>query len=288
MVSPSRADKQLDWYNRYSRHILLNEVGESGQQHLNEARVLVIGSGGLGSPVSIYLAAAGVGTLGIVDFDKVELTNLQRQILHSTPDLGRLKVESARETLNSINPDVKVDSYAEKVTPHTIWDLIEGYDIVVDATDNFATRFLINDVCVQAKKPLVFGAVYQFSGMVTTFTQEKDAGCYRCLFSDAPEPPASTELGLLGVIPGVIGMLQATETLKLILIRNGHKVGRNLKNRLLMYDAKESFFRTVKLEKNPQCPVCANPDFDFRKAKYENLVNTSDRKIEGEATVETA
>lgn len=264
-------DKPRDWYNRYARHIALEEVGESGQEALNQASVLIIGAGGLGSPAAFYLTAAGVGTLGLVDHDDVSLNNLQRQILHGTSDIGHPKVQSALETLKEINPEVEIHTYQDKVTPASTWNPINNHDLVLDASDNFVTRFLINDVCVQAGKPLVFGAVLQFSGQVTTFTQEDDCGCYRCLFSEAPPPqyvPTCEQAGIFGVTPGVIGTLQATEALKVILGRSGHEVGSTLKNRLLIYDAKESFFRTVKLKKNPQCPVCANPDFDFRQVNY--------------------
>ena len=212
-----------------------------------------------------------MGTLGLVDYDDVSLNNLQRQILHGTSDIGRPKVQSALETLKEINPEVDIHTYQEKVTPESVWDLVIGYDLVLDGSDNFATRFLINDVCVQAGKPLVFGAVLQFSGQVTTFTQEDDCGCYRCLFSEAPPPqyvPTCEQAGIFGVTPGIIGTLQATEALKVILGRSGHEVGSTLKNRLLLYDSKSSSFRTIKLTKDPNCPVCANPDFDFRRVNY--------------------
>ena len=264
-------DRPLDWYNRYARHIALEEVGESGQEALNQASVLIIGTGGLGSPATFYLTAAGVGTLGLVDYDDVSLNNLQRQILHGTSDIGRPKVQSALETLKEINPEVDIHTYQEKVTPASAWNLINNHDLVLDASDNFATRFLINDVCVQAGKPLVFGAVLQFSGQVTTFTQEDDCGCYRCLFSEAPPPqyvPTCEQAGIFGVTPGIIGTLQATEALKVILGRSGHEVGSTLKNRLLLYDSKSSSFRTIKLTRDPNCPVCANPDFDFRRVNY--------------------
>ncbi len=271
MVAPLKADKSLDWYNRYARHIALEEVGESGQEALNRASVLIVGAGGLGSPAAFYLTAAGVGTLGLVDDDIVTLNNLQRQILHGTSDIGRPKIHSAHETLNGINPEVEIHICEEKVSPQSIWNLVKGYDLVLDASDNFATRFLINDVCVQIGKPLVFGAVLQFSGQVTTFTQEDDCGCYRCLFPVAPDPqfvPTCEQAGIFGVLPGTIGTLQATEALKVILGRSGHNVGSTLKNRLLLYDGKSASFRTIKLARNPNCPVCANPDFDFRQVQY--------------------
>ncbi|UCD39009.1 MAG: HesA/MoeB/ThiF family protein [Fidelibacterota bacterium] len=270
-TSARTADRPLDWYNRYARHIALEEVGESGQLALNAASVLVIGTGGLGSPVAYYLTAAGVGTLGLVDFDTVSLNNLQRQILHGTSDEGRPKVQSAWETLREINPEVTVRLYQEKLTTANALDLVKEYDLVVDASDNFNTRFLINDVCVQAKKPLVFGAVLQFAGQVTVFTQEEDCGCYRCLFPEAPPPelvPTCAEAGIFGVTPGVIGSLQASQVLILILSRSGHQAGKILKNRLLVYDGKEAAFRTIQLARNPECPVCSQPDFDFRQVEY--------------------
>lgn len=278
-------DRPLDWYNRYARHIALEEVGESGQLALNDARVLIIGAGGLGSPAAFYLTAAGVDRLGLVDYGSVSLNNLQRQILHGTSDIGHPKVESALETLREVNPDVVIRTCAEKVTPENVGGLISTYDLVLDASDNFATRFLINDVCVQARKPLVFGAVLQFSGQATTFTQEEDCGCYRCLFPQAPAPelvPTCAEAGIFGVIPGIIGSLQATEALKVILNRSGHHVGPTLKNRLLLYDGKSSSFRTVNIGKNPDCPVCANPEFDFRQVTYlESCAVGSSYQVQG-------
>jgi len=276
-------DKPLDWYNRYARHITLEEVGEAGQQTLNDAKVLLIGAGGLGSPVALYLTAAGVGTIGLVDFDEVSLNNLQRQILHGTSDVGRLKVDSAVDTLKEINPEVDVVPYTEKVTPANVWDLVAAYDIVVDGSDNFATRFLINDVCVQAGKPLIFAAVLQFSGQVTVFTQEDDCGCYRCLFPEAPDPRYATtcvQAGIFGVTTGIIGGLQANEALKVILNANGHDVGATLKNRLLMYDGKEAAFRTIKLTRDPACPVCSDANFDFRQVTYVETCAIDEAPIE--------
>jgi adenylyltransferase/sulfurtransferase len=270
-TSARTVDKPLDWYNRYARHIALEEVGEPGQLALDAASVLVIGTGGLGSPAAFYLTAAGVGILGLVDFDTVSLNNLQRQILHGTSDEGRPKVQSAWETLREINPEVTVRLYQDKLTTANALDLVKEYDLVVDASDNFATRFLINDVCVQAGKPLIFGAVLQFSGQVTVFTQEEDCGCYRCLFPESPPPelvPTCAEAGIFGVTPGIIGTMLASQTLMLILKRSGLQAGSVLKNRLLTYDGRQAAFRTVNLTKNPDCPVCANPDFDFRKVEY--------------------
>jgi adenylyltransferase/sulfurtransferase len=270
-TSARTVDKPLDWYNRYARHIALEEVGEAGQLALNAASILVIGAGGLGSPVSFYLTAAGVGTLGLVDFDTVSLNNLQRQILHGTSDEGRPKVQSALETLRETNPEVAFRLYSEKLNTSNIAQIIREYDIVVDASDNFSTRFLINDVCVQLGKPLVFGAVLQFSGQVTVFTQDEDCGCYRCLFPEAPAPelvPTCAEAGIFGVTPGIIGSLQASQVLMLIFHLNGLNVGDVLKNRLLAYDGKQASFRTMNLAKNPACPACGDSEFDFQKVEY--------------------
>ena len=270
-ASARTVDKSLNWYNRYARHIALDEVGEAGQLALNAASVLVIGTGGLGSPVAFYLTAAGIGTLGLVDFDSVSLNNLQRQILHGTSDEGRAKVQSAWETLRGTNPEVNFRLYNEKLHTGNVTEIIHAYDIVVDASDNFSTRFLINDACAQVGKPLVFGAVLQFSGQVTVFTQEDDCGCYRCLFPEAPPPelvPTCAEAGIFGVTPGIIGSLQASQVLMLIFKLNGIKVGDILKNRLLVYDGKQASFRTVNLARNPDCPVCSDPNFDYRKVEY--------------------
>ena len=271
VISALEVDRPLEWYNRYARHIALDQVGEGGQLALNAARVLVLGAGGLGSPAALYLAAAGVGTLGLVDYDQVSLNNLQRQILHSTADVGRPKVESAIETLEGINPEIEIVPHPVKVGSDNVWDLLEGYDIVIDGSDNFATRFLINDVCHQAGKPLVFGAVLQFSGQVTTFSREPDCCCYRCIFPSAPDPqyaPSCVEAGIFGVVTGIIGSLQAAEALKLILNSAGYQVGPTLKNRLLLYDGIDSTFRPVRVARDPDCPVCSDPQFDFRRVKY--------------------
>ncbi len=242
---------------RYSRHMLIPEVGEEGQWKLLDAKVLLIGAGGLGSPAAMYLAAAGVGTLGIVDYDVVDLSNLQRQILHGVEDIGRPKVESARETLASINPDVKVVAYNTPLNSENVMDIIKDYDIVVNGSDNFPTRYLINDACVMAGKPLVDGSIFQFEGQVTVYKAD-EGPCYRCLFPTPPPPgevPSCAEGGVLGVLPGVIGCLQAVETIKLIL-----GVGRPLVGRLLLYDALNGEFHEVRLRKNRNCPVCGeNP-----------------------------
>ena len=244
-----------DQLQRYSRHIILPEVGGKGQRKLFGAKVFIVGAGGLGCPVGYYLTAAGVGTIAIIDKDDVELSNLQRQIAHSIKTLGTPKVESAKNTFESLNPDVNVIALKQKITKDNIMDLIKDYDIVVDCSDNFPTRYLVNDACVMARKPLVSGAVLRFEGQVTTILP-KEGHCYRCLFEEMPPPglvPSCQEAGVLGVLPGVIGALQATEVLKLILGK-----GEVLKNNLLIYDALKTTFRKVKIPKNPHCPVCSD------------------------------
>lgn len=239
---------------RYSRHIILSQVGGKGQKKLLDARVLVIGAGGLGSPVAMYLAAAGVGTLGIVDFDTVDLSNLQRQVIHHTHDVGRPKVLSAAETLTAMNPDVKVIPHSTALTPANALDIISGYDLVVDCCDNFATRYLSNDACVLSGKPNVYGSIFRFEGMATVFQPGK--GCYRCVYPTPPplgSVPSCQEAGVLGVLPGMIGVIQATEAVKLIL-----GIGESLCGSLLVYDALEMEFRKLKLSRNPTCPVCGD------------------------------
>jgi adenylyltransferase/sulfurtransferase len=242
---------------RYSRHIILPEVGGKGQKKIFNAKVFIIGAGGLGCPVGYYLAAAGVGTIGIIDNDTVELSNLQRQIAHNTKKIGIPKVDSVKETFEALNPDVKVIGIKDRISKDNIMDLIKDYDIVVDGSDNFPTRYLVNDACVMLKKPLVSGAILRFDGQVTTIIPG-EGHCYRCLFEEMPPPglvPSCQEAGVLGAITGVIGSLQATEVLKLILGK-----GEILKNTLLIYDALKANFRRVKVPKNPHCPVCSeNP-----------------------------
>ncbi|HEY7032479.1 MAG TPA: molybdopterin-synthase adenylyltransferase MoeB [Thermomicrobiales bacterium] len=241
---------------RYSRHFLLPEVGEEGQRRLLDAKVLLIGAGGLGSPAALYLAAAGVGTLGVVDDDVVDDSNLQRQVLHSTDRIGMPKVESARLTIEALNPDVKVIGHEMRLSKDNALDTIAGYDIVLDGADNFPTRYLINDACVLLGKPNVHGGVARFDGQVTVFSTA-DGPCYRCLFRDPPPPGLAlncAEAGVLGVLPGVIGMLQATEVIKLIL-----GIGEPLIGRLLTYDARDLSFRELRIRRDPTCPMCG-PD----------------------------
>src|SRR5207302_5966730 len=237
---------------RYSRHLLIPEVGEAGQHRLLNSKVLLIGAGGLGSPAAFYLASAGVGTLGIVDSDVVDLTNLQRQILHSTDRIGEPKVESAKRTLEALNPDVKIVPYQERLTSDNIDRIIKDYDVVIDGADNFPTRYLLNDASVKWRKPVVHGAIYRFEGQVTVF-KPFEGPCYRCLLPEPPPPelsPSCAEAGVLGVLPGVIGTIQATEALKLVL-----GIGDTLVGRYLLYDALDGSFREVRLRRDPECPV---------------------------------
>lgn len=238
---------------RYNRHIILPEVGQEGQEKLARSSVFIVGAGGLGSPLGFYLAAAGVGVLGIIDHDVVELSNLQRQIAHSTQTVGMPKVQSARATFERLNPDVAINVFHERLTDQTILERIRPYDVVVDCSDNFVTRFLVNDACVLTQKPLVSGAILRFEGQVTTILPGK-GHCYRCLFEDLPPEEIRYSLqlsGLLGALPGTIGALQAMEVLKCLL-----GIGKLLTNRLLIYNALKSEFRTVKVPRNQTCPVC--------------------------------
>ncbi|HEX8948830.1 MAG TPA: molybdopterin-synthase adenylyltransferase MoeB [Dissulfurispiraceae bacterium] len=242
-----------DQLQRYSRHIILPEVGGKGQKKLLNAKVFIVGAGGLGCPVGYYLAAAGVGTIGMVDNDTVELSNLQRQIAHSTKTLGMLKIDSAKATFEALNPDVKVMGVKERIAKDNIMALLKDYDIVVDGSDNFPTRYLVNDACVMLKKPLVSGAILRFEGQVTTIVPG-EGHCYRCLFEEMPPAglvPSCQEAGVIGAIPGVVGSLQAIEVVKLILGK-----GEVLKNTLLIYDALRTTFRRVNIPKNPDCAVC--------------------------------
>jgi sulfur-carrier protein adenylyltransferase/sulfurtransferase len=242
-----------DEIQRYSRHLILPDVGVAGQQKLKAARVLTVGAGGLGSPVALYLAAAGVGTLGVIDFDVVDVSNLQRQILHGTKDVGRSKLESARARLHDLNPHVQVETYDTRLTSANALDIIGGYDIVVDGTDNFATRYLTNDACVLLGKPNVYGSIFRFEGQASVFGMA-DGPCYRCLFPEPPPPgsvPSCAEGGVFGVLPGIVGTIQATETIKLIL-----GIGETLAGRLLLIDAQSMQFRAMTLRKDPACPAC--------------------------------
>jgi molybdopterin/thiamine biosynthesis adenylyltransferase/rhodanese-related sulfurtransferase len=250
-------DLNKDEILRYSRHLIMPEVGMEGQLKLKRARVLCVGAGGLGSPVAMYLAAAGVGTLGIVDFDIVDFTNLQRQILHGTEDVGRKKLDSAAETIAAINPNVEIRKFETRLTSRNALEIMRDFDIVVDGTDNFATRYLVNDACVLLGKPNVYGSIFRFEGQASVFAT-KDGPCYRCLYPEPPPPgvvPSCAEGGVLGILPGLVGVIQATETIKLIL-----GTGDSLVGRLLLVDALAMRFRELKLKKNRECPVCGeNP-----------------------------
>ena len=238
---------------RYSRHLILPEVGVEGQQKLKAAKVLLIGAGGLGAPLGLYLAAAGVGRIGIVDFDVVDATNLQRQVIHSTRDVGRKKIDSAEEKMRGINPNVTVVKHETALNSENALAILKDYDIVVDGTDNFPTRYLVNDACVLLGKPNVYGSIFRFEGQATVFAYE-GGPCYRCLYPEPPPPglvPSCAEGGVLGILPGTIGLIQATETVKLIL-----GIGQPLAGRLLLYDALGMRFREVRLRKNPECPIC--------------------------------
>src|SRR5580765_1040480 len=247
-----------DEIRRYSRHLILPEVGLAGQKKICSTSVLCIGAGGLGSPIAMYLAAAGIGKLGIVDFDTVDFSNLQRQIIHGTADVGRSKAESAKETINSINPGVEVVLHNVRLSSENAMDLIAPYDIVVDGTDNFPTRYLTNDACVLLKKANIYGSIFRFEGQASVFAPHLGGPCYRCLYPEPPPPgmvPSCAEGGVLGVLPGIVGTIQATEILKLALGKGSSLVGR-----LLLFNALDMKFRELKLRRDPQCPVCGeNP-----------------------------
>jgi molybdopterin/thiamine biosynthesis adenylyltransferase/rhodanese-related sulfurtransferase/molybdopterin converting factor small subunit len=259
--SPATADTKAPLSHaemlRYSRHLLLPEVGVSGQRKLKAARVLTVGAGGLGSPLSLYLAAAGVGTIGIVDFDVVDLTNLQRQIVHGTSTLGRSKLDSAEERLTDLNPNVRIERHETRLTSQNAMEIVGEYDIVVDGTDNFPTRYLVNDACVLLGKPNVYGSIFRFEGQASLFYAAKGP-CYRCLYSEPPPPglvPSCAEGGVLGVLPGIIGSIQALETIKWII-----GAGNSLLGRLVLFDALKLRFRELELRKDPACPICGtNP-----------------------------
>jgi adenylyltransferase/sulfurtransferase len=243
-------DEQI---TRYSRHILLPEVGGKGQKKIAKAKILLVGAGGLGSPAALYLAAAGIGTIGLIDSDMVDLSNLQRQVLHHTSDIGRSKVLSGKDKINLLNPDVQVVMYEERLTSKNALKFISEYDVVIDGVDNFPAKFLINDACFFAGKPFVHGAILRFDGRVTTIIPKKSA-CYRCVFKTPPPPglvASCQEAGVIGVLAGIIGTIQATEALKLIL-----GIGKPLTDRLLDFDARRTQFREIRVKRNPNCPLC--------------------------------
>ena len=257
-IDPMSIELSNEEISRYSRHLILPEVGMAGQKKLKATSVLCIGTGGLGSPISMYLAAAGIGKIGVVDFDVVDYSNLQRQILHGTEDVGRTKVQSGKETLNSINPEVEVVVHETMLTSENALEIIDPYHIVVDGTDNFPTRYLTNDACVLLKKPNVYGSIFRFEGQASVFAPELGGPCYRCLYPEPPPPgmvPSCAEGGVLGVLPGIIGCIQATEIIKLALGK-----GEPLINRLMLYSALDMRFRELKLRRDPKCPICGeNP-----------------------------
>jgi len=263
-----------DQIERYSRQIILPNVGGKGQEKLLAAKVLIIGAGGLGSPAALYLASAGIGTIGIVDSDKVEFNNLQRQIIHSIKDVGRPKVESAQDRINAINEDVKVTTYNLRVTSENILDIIKDYNIIVDGSDNFPTRYLVNDACVLSKKPLSHGGIFRFDGQAITIIPGESA-CYRCLFALPPPPglvPSCQEAGILGAVAGVIGTIQANEVLKYIL-----GLGNLLTGKLLVFNALDSSFRQVKVPKDPKCPVCGENPTVTKLIDYEQFCSIKRR-----------
>jgi sulfur-carrier protein adenylyltransferase/sulfurtransferase len=257
-----------DDLTRYSRHLILPEVGVEGQRRLKAARVLCVGTGGLGSPLALYLAAAGVGTLGLVDFDVVDASNLQRQIIHSTADIGRKKLDSAEEKLKALNPALNVVKHETMLSSANALDILKDYDVIADGTDNFPTRYLVNDACVLLGKPNAYGSIFRFEGQASVFAA-KDGPCYRCLYPEPPPPglvPSCAEGGVLGILPGLIGVIQATEAIKLIL-----GIGEPLIGRLLLVDALKLRFRELKLRKNPDCPVCGTLPTVTKLIDYEQF-----------------
>jgi adenylyltransferase/sulfurtransferase len=269
---------------RYSRHLVLPEVGEAGQRRLRAARVLVVGAGGLGSPAILYLAAAGVGTIGVAEFDRVDLTNLQRQILHGTAAVGRPKLESAVERIGDLNPNVRIEPIAERLTSANAREVVRRFDVVLDGSDNFPTRYLVNDACVLERKPLVYGSIFRWEGQVSLF-HPPAAPCYRCLFAEPPPPglvPNCAEGGVIGVLPGIVGSLQALEGVKWIL-----GAGRSLAGRLLLFDGLALEFRELALTRDPGCPVCGDHPTVTGLIDYEEFcgVTIADQDVAAEITV---
>jgi molybdopterin/thiamine biosynthesis adenylyltransferase/rhodanese-related sulfurtransferase len=253
---------------RYSRHLIMPEVALDGQKRLKAARVLLIGAGGLGSPLGLYLAAGGIGCIGLVDFDVVDFSNLQRQVLHGTPDVGRPKLQSAKERLQAINPEVQIELYETRLTSANAMDILGSYDIVIDGTDNFPTRYLVNDACVLLKKPNVYGSIFRFDGQASVFFPPHGP-CYRCLYPEPPPPgevPSCAEGGVFGILPGLIGCIQATEAVKLILRKGSPLIGR-----LLLYDALKMTFQEFKVRRNPKCPVCGDNPSITKLIDYEEF-----------------
>lgn len=268
-----------DQIYRYSRHILLPEVGGEGQKKLLDARVFCLGVGGLGSPIALYLAAAGVGTIGIADADQVDISNLQRQVLHYTEDIGKPKTHSAQEKLEKLNPDVDIIAYDSRITKDNIRDIVKGFDIVVDGSDNFMTRYLVNDACYFEEKTLISGAIFQFEGQISVFKPHNGGACYRCLYPEIPPEgvmPSCQEAGILGAVAGTVGTMQAVETLKEIL-----EIGDTLENRLLIFNALKMTFDSVKVNKHPKCCLCGEnasikevAEYVKPECDYENSANS--------------
>jgi molybdopterin/thiamine biosynthesis adenylyltransferase/rhodanese-related sulfurtransferase/molybdopterin converting factor small subunit len=274
-----------DEVKRYSRHLIMPEVGVDGQRKLKAAKVLCIGAGGLGSPAAMYLAAAGIGTIGIVDFDVVDFSNLQRQIIHGTPDVGRPKLHSAKDRLTALNPNVRIETYEEALTSANALRLFEPYDVILDGTDNFPTRYLVNDACVISGKPNAYGSIFRFEGQASVFAT-KDGPCYRCLYPEPPPPglvPSCAEGGVFGVLPGIIGVIQATETIKLVL-----GAGEPLIGRFLIYDALRMRFRELKLRKDADCPVCGTHPTVTRLIDYEQFCGVAPHQVAAAAQPATS
>src|SRR6195256_1017365 len=268
---------------RYSRHLIMPEVGMEGQEKLKNASILLIGCGGLGSPLSMYLSAAGVGHLGLVDFDVADFTNLQRQVMFGTQDVGRPKVEASKDRIASINPNVQVTTYRTKLSGENVMEIFKEYDIIIDGTDNFPTRYLVNDACVFLHKPNVYGSIFRFEGQATVFWAEKGP-CYRCLYPEPPPPglvPSCAAGGVLGVLPGIIGSIQATEAIKIILGAPDIMV-----NRLLVFDAWRMRFRELKLRKNPECPVCGDNPTIKELIDYEEFCGITQQTQTTQPTME--
>ncbi len=288
--APAVEDRALpelggDEIKRYSRHLIMPEVGVEGQRKLKAAKVLCIGAGGLGSPAAMYLAAAGIGTLGIVDFDVVDFSNLQRQIIHGTPDVGRPKLESAKDRITALNPNVHVETYDEALSSENALRLFEPYDVILDGTDNFPTRYLVNDACVLTGKPNAYGSIFRFEGQASVFAT-KDGPCYRCLYPEPPPPglvPSCAEGGVFGVLPGIIGVIQATETIKLIL-----GAGEPLIGRFLIYDALRMRFRELKLRKDADCPVCGTHPTVTKLIDYEQFCGVAPHQVAAAAAPATS
>ena len=282
-VASESLDLSRDEIQRYSRHLIMPEVGMEGQKKLKAARILLVGTGGLGAPLGLYLSAAGIGKLGLVDFDTVDFSNLQRQVIHGTKDVGRPKLDSAREKIMDINPNVQVETYEAMLTSDNALDIIAGYDIVIDGTDNFPTRYLVNDASVLLNKPNVYGSIFRFEGQASVF-DASHGPCYRCLYPEPPPPglvPSCAEGGVLGILPGIIGLVQATEAVKLIL-----GSGRSLVGRLILYDALQMKFRELKLRKNPKCPLCGDQPTIKALIDYQQFCGISPQAAAGAAEPE--